>query len=270
VANEVATAARTTLASATARVWSGSFFDPSDTRLERFVTSEEGVTDLARRRTRTEHEMPTKFVEWGARLLERYPWLDDGEADSSERERSRSVVVYAGTASFYKSGDRWTAGDDGEQTALARSPRDPLWIVEALVHADEATARGEDVVRGAACQRWEFRVDPALHHELHDRASGSERRSLRLAGDAWIDDDGRLRRVTWTRLRRRRSRWARRRPGPWPWQTTELWGFGVAVEIEVPTVEPERASAPWPIDLVKIVWKLWLRRRAYRRRSPGA
>jgi len=126
-------------------------------------------------------------------------------------------------------------------------------------YADEATARGEDVVRGVACERWEFRVDPALHRELRERESGSER----IAGDAWIDADGRLRRVTWTRLLRRRSRWPRK-PGPRPWQTTELWDFGVPVEIEVPTVEPEE-RAPWPIGVVRIAWKLWRRRRAYRR-----
>jgi hypothetical protein len=269
VANEIATAARTTLASATARVWHRSFLDPPEPPLGRFVTTQEGVTDMARRRTRTELEGPPKIDEWGARLLARYPWLDDDEEDD-EHERSHPTLVYAGTASFFKSGGRWMVDDEGAETGRTRGPMDPLWIVDVLAHADEAVPRGEDVVRGVSCRRWEFRVDPAVHGERCEGTDGSERRPLRLAGDAWIDHDGRLRRVTWTRLHRGRSRWPWKPPsGPRAWQTTELWDFGLPVEIEVPTVEPER-SPPWLLALMDLAWRLWRRRRAYERRRPGA
>jgi hypothetical protein len=255
----VAPAARATLASGTARVWQESFFHPPEARLERFVTSQEGVTDLAARRTRTEQEVPSFLGEWAARTRERYPWLDgDDSAERNERERPRPVIVYAGTAEFFGIGDRWSAAVEGDHTAPARGTRDPLWIVEALTYADQETARAADVVRGVTCERWEFRVDPALHHEL--RTSGPER----IAGDAWVDPEGRLRRVTWTRLARGRPRWPRKASPRHLWHTTELWDFGVPVEIEVPTVAPEQPT-PWPIGVVQIAWELWRRRRAYRR-----
>lgn len=220
--------------------------------------TQEGVTDLAGRRTQTDLQGPAAVEKWGARLLARFPWLD------AEREtgRPRPAVLYTETGSFFKSGDRWMTGREGPRNSM-----DPLWIVEALAHADESVARGGDVVRGAPCRRWEFRVDPALHPEIY---GSSQRRPLRLAGDAWIDDDGRLRRVTWTRLRRRRPRWPKKiaRPAPQDWQTTELWDFGLPVEIDLPSIEPER-SRPRRCGLVRLAWELWRRKRAYyeRRRS---
>jgi hypothetical protein len=261
MATEVATAARVTLASGTARVWHRSFLDPPVPRLGAFVTTQEGMADLVRRRMRMELEGPAEVDEWAARLLARFPWLgDEGEND----ERSRPVVVYTGTRSFLHLADRWMAEGNGEDEPHTRSRRDPLWIVEVLEHADEAIARGEEIVRDASCRRWEFRVDPALHPEIS--ASGWKRRPLRLAGDAWIDDEGRLRRVTWTRLRRRRSRWPKRAaPVAQAWQTTELWDFGLPVAIEVPIVGPE-PSPPWPRGLLGFASKLWRRRRAYERR----
>jgi hypothetical protein len=275
VANEVATAAGRTLTCATARVWHRYFAYGPEDRLERFVATQEGVTDMVRRRTRTECEVPRALYEWGAWLVARYPWLDDGQEDK-EHEGARFVVVYAGTARFVDLGTQWSGGDDGDETARARNPLDPVWIVEVLAHADEVVARGEDVVRGVSCRRWEFRVDPARHPEAYARTGGPRRKPLRLAGDAWIDHEGRLRRVTWTRLRRHRPRW---RGEPWSAprgrQTTELWDFGLPVEIEVPIVEPERLT-PWPVALVmfpaassEFAWKLWRRKRAYEHRQRG-
>jgi hypothetical protein len=201
-------------------------------------------------------------------MVARYPWLDDDEEDD-EHEQFRSVIVYAGTASFFCAGDRCTGGDNGDVSALARAPSDPVWIVEALAHAEEAVARGDDIVRDSAHRRWEFRLDPASLPEALVQSGRSRRKQPRLAGDAWIDRDGRVRRVTWTQLERRRPRWPWNKPPvPRAWQTTKLWDFGVPVEIEAPLTESSERDPPWPIGLAQLVWTLWRRKRAYERRHP--
>jgi hypothetical protein len=250
--NEVAAAAKATLASGAARVRHRWFFEPATPRFDRFLSTQEGVTDFARRRTRIErHVGPSVVDDLATRMIERYPWLEDDEED-----REPSAIVLAGTASYFGGPGRWKAHPDGDVHARERSRMDPAWIVEVLERADEVTARGEDVVRDVPCRQWEFRVD------LGDG-------SARLAGDAWIDEERRLRRVTCTRLYRRRPRMPRKSSEtPRLWQTTELWDFGVSVEIEVPDVEPSKPSSPAPLALAELAWKFWWRKRAYARRHP--
>jgi hypothetical protein len=123
-------AAMTTLASGTARLRHQTFLDPPAPRLGRFLMTEEGVTDLTRRWTRTELETPAELDEWVARLRARSPWLGD-DAREGEAERARPIAVYASRAHFLNIGGRWTAHDDRRLPARRRGPRDPLWIIEA-------------------------------------------------------------------------------------------------------------------------------------------
>jgi hypothetical protein len=88
-----------------------------------------------------------------------------------------------------------------------------------------------------------------------------------LRGEVWMDDSGRIRRVTWTRIDTFRPRARYRRPSNTQhWQRTELWDFGVEAKIEIPPVEPPDRSPPFPIDLAQMVWWFWRRKRAYERR----
>ena len=96
----------------------------------------------------------------------------------------------------------------------------------------------------------------------------------RVYGDAWLDDAGRVDRVTY--------RW-------WPpaaganqngearelWYTLELIDFGRPVAIELPEVEeePEPAFDPWGvvIDLGRVIrgaWRMFRRWRASRGPAP--
>lgn len=90
---------------------------------ERFTEREVGVTDFALRRTHTRVEVGP----WLDELIERHPWMDDGEEhDLPDAER-----VYAGTAQFTKFGGDWTA-HGGQVWAPERAITDPLWILDQL------------------------------------------------------------------------------------------------------------------------------------------
>jgi hypothetical protein len=86
-----------------------------------------------------------------------------------------------------------------------------------------------------------------------------------LTGEVWISDEGRIHRVSWTRIVAPRRRWPFKAPQHTLWLTSELWDFGVAVDIEIPSPQPE--------DKVRIgemlarIRSLWRRKRAYERRA---
>jgi hypothetical protein len=247
-ANAVAAAARTTLAAGTARISHGLSLEPPHRRFGRFATAQEGVTDLARRRTRTDREAPEMLQAWARRLTARWPWL--GEEDEDERA-ARTTTVYWGRACLVDLGaGRWMAADNGHGAL------DPLGIVDALAYAEAVDARGDATLRGVACRRWSFRADPPTGVE----PSG-------VAGEAWIDHDGRLRRVTWTYRSPRRPRGAGRHR---LWTTTELWDFGIPVEIAPPpVVVPDRGTS-FPTAFKELAHTLRERKRAYERRHARA
>jgi hypothetical protein len=159
------------------------------------------------------------------------------------------VFVYAGTAAFLGHGDRWMplGLKEGDLSAGRRRRDDPLWILEALASVDDVAPRsGEpELVRGDPCHRLRFRID-----------------AERITGDVWIDDDERVRRVTWRRARKRRPR-SPVKPATY-WRTVELWDFGIDVDIEIPTpMEPE--PGPSLREIYDGIGALWRRKRAYDR-----
>ena len=176
-------------------------------------------------------------------------------------------MVYAGTASFVGSGDRWTGMGGGDVDAGRRGHTDPAWIVEALQYTDEAWPDADspdEAVRDALCARWHFRLDPNPRRPGLDVPPHGGSRAPRLAGQVWIDADGRIRRTNWTRLPRQRPRSPRKfHDGPPRWRTTDLWDFGVFVDVELPEVTRDRA--PWPIAMAQFSWDLWRRKRAHTR-----
>jgi hypothetical protein len=264
--NAVAAAAQRTLASESARVRQRTFVHQPNPALERMETVREGVADLARRRTRVQQRGPSMIDDFARRLVARYPWLDDDE--DGEEPGDPAPLLFAGTTSFMRMGDSWREIGDGDPYALWRRPNDPLWIVEALRYAEETVDRGTADVHGAECRRWEFRVDPAGRPDLQ---AGRRTRPLRVAGDAFIDEEGRIRRATWTTLRRGRPRSpGAGKPRPQFWDMTELWAFGIPVRIDLPDAQPLEPSPPLPIALFQAAGVLWRRKRAYERRHGMA
>ena len=270
---EIAAAARTTRAAGCARVRARVFTDPPRPP-ERDVSSEyEGVTDLARRRTRVVDRPIGRW--WEAleeRMVGRWPWLEDVVGDEDDDEPLTMSTVYAGTKLFVGTDDGgWRASEQGDVGAPGRHTADPVWIVEVLDQIDGAQPRGVGEVGGERCRRFGFGIDLRGHRE---RLGLGSRRALgdpHLAGDVWIDAAGRIRRATWTRFPARRPR------APWRdlgvveglWHTTELSDFGLDVDIEPPTNLVDDADLPpFPVVLYEVAGELWRRKRAYDRRQP--
>ena len=109
-------------------------------------------------------------------------------------------------------------------------------------------------------------IDPGsrILGRLTDAAAGL---SHRLTGEVWIGDEGRIHRVSWTRIVVRRARWPFKAPQHRLWQTTELWDFGVAVDIEIPSPQPEEKIRIG--EVVEAIGSLWRRKRAYERRTKS-
>lgn len=124
----------------------------------------EGVTDLARRRLQVSVEPGPAWDVLVDALLNRFPWLDDDEAED-DGEEPKGFSVYARTARFFGHDGDWFHPMEGDPGAARRSPNDPLWIVEALAVVDGVSRPRADreLVRGASCRRAAFIVDPRAH-----------------------------------------------------------------------------------------------------------
>lgn len=260
----IASAARTTLASGSARVQRIRYADPPPPPENDFGQTELGVTDFERHRTSVEQVWGQGVTLFAEQLAARYPWLEDDD-DSSEDEPTH--MIYAGTASFYGAGGRWTPISRADVSVYKRGHTDPVWILEALQFVDQAEGLDRrEAVRGEGCQVVRFGIRLERHRWQLAIPPHPGSTAPRLRGEVWVDDAGRIRRVTWTRIDRRRPR------GPFTspperqyWQRTELWAFGVEAKIELPPVEPPDRT-PFLIDLAQMVWWIWRRKRAYERR----
>ena len=268
---EIAAAARETVASGSARVHARVFSDPPQPPEHDFGSVQEGVTDFARRRTRAE-ERPTGrgWESLVGRFVARWPWLDDlgGEEDDGEDEQQPVRIVYAGTNRYVYGDDRgWCSysGDDGDDDASARHTLDPAWIVGVLAGVDGACERAAGRVGGEPCRRFGFGIDLRRHLERLALRSQRPFGNPHLAGDVWIDAAGRIRRVTWTSFAARRPRSPLRDVGVVEglWRTTELSAFGLAVDIEVPVVVEDDDRRPWPLVLWQLSGAMWRAKRAY-------
>lgn len=243
MASEVAAAARKTLATDSARIRQVRFREAEGEGREA-VSTEVGVTDFAAVRTRVEQHL-SDAVRRAQAMAERYPWL--GEEQDEPAGEAPPVMVFAGTASFFGAGGRWTVIGAGDVDVRRRRHPDPAWIVEALQQVSEAAPRGPG--------QYEFVLDPD--------GTGLEVPPWRgrLTGDVALDGEGRIGRVDWTVVPRRRPRSpVRVESGARVVTTVELWDFGVAADIEVPDVGRDRM---WPVRLAQVAWDLRRRKRAH-------
>jgi hypothetical protein len=248
----VAAAALRTIEAGSARVSRRRFADPPPEPARAFGTAEAGVTDFAHRRTATETPALAPGIELLAeRMAARFPRLGEALVDGVDTDLR---AVYAGSAALIGHDDRWIAIARGD-TSAGRGHTDPVWVVDALAHTDVADLHGEDeLVRTQPCRRYGFAVDLGRHTATVQIPPHPGRRPPHITGEAWIDADGRIRRVTWRQaplLRRRDPR--RSRGGRTFWESTELWDYGVAAEIEVPTAD---VLAPSSSSLWE-AWRTW-------------
>jgi hypothetical protein len=266
---DVAGAARHTLASGSARVWQCTFAEPAPPPERSSTTYAEGVADLKSVRIRMCERWPPILDYWAERLTERFPWFDDGEDDDDVDEER--ITVRAGTATWSRSGDRWIPWAEGAGNPYAgrRREGDPLWILEALTVVGDAAPRSDEPerVRGEPFSRVAFTIDLCTAGP-HFEEARLRALSDRISGDAWIDGENRVRRVTWKRPYRERPRSPFKLPAVTTWRTVELWDFGTPVDIELPT-----PSLPEPGPSLREVFDgigvLWRRKRAYERRQSA-
>ncbi len=210
-AQAVAAAARGTLALGSARFERQRFIVAPELREPVVVQTDVGVADLARPRTAFEQIVVSPA----------------GTEVTEQRLVGRTVYVRAAGA--------WHSHAEDVRRDDRRHPSDPLWIVDALRFADRADARDEAAdVRGARCRRFGFLLELAALGALLELPKGQ----LDAFGEVCIDDDERVRRVTWRHVPARRRARRREGQGRQVWDATELWEFGVAVEIAVPPARP--------------------------------
>jgi hypothetical protein len=269
-AERVAAAARATLGAGSARMWECRFVEPAGPPERSSTQYSEGVADLANVRAEIRVREAPMWSYFADLILERFPWLDDGEDGDEELE---PTMVYAGTAGFIGNEGTWMPLGlrTGDPHAGRRMPEDPLWILEALTIVADAAPRGAErvTVRDVACAPLRFEVDLR-------RAGGrievieARGRSPRLLGDVWIDEDERIRRVTWQRPIVQRPRSPLKQPRVIAWRTLELWDFGTPVHIEVPVPMKPKPKRLLVHDLYDGLGWLWRRKRAYERRQLSA
>jgi hypothetical protein len=199
-------------------------------------SSSAGVTDFRRKRTAVRESgwsEPVRFI------TRRWPWIVPDGGDEEERPLER---IYAGGERFWNFGDGWHRREAVETA-------DPIALLERLATCDEVRPR-----------------DGAFGFLIAEGRS-------RFYGDAWLDEAGRIVRVTyrwWSPRRRKRP--ARSEL----WTTLELTDFGRPVAIELPEVEeaPESTFDPWGLVLdlgrvVRAAWHVFRRWRAYNARGPA-
>jgi hypothetical protein len=243
-------AARRTQDAGSARVRAVMFPDPppADPRHD-FTHYEDGVIDLARRRTRvTQRWRPGGAVETlGDTFEERWPWLagdpdDDGEV----------VVIHAGEAAWLCSGER-TVMFAGDPASPRRGHTDPAWIFDALCHAGDAHERDDGTVG--------FFVDLAAHPDAIAAPPHGRRARPAVTGHARIDAQGRVDLATWTFHRRGRTRRAQE---SCTWHTVELSDFGPPVDIVLPPVDTGD-DGPLLVEIYRMVRDLRRRKREWER-----
>jgi hypothetical protein len=258
---DVREAARRTIETGSARVSTRTFFDPPPSRLllRAMETTAEGVVDLTRRRARLETLLSPAVERLTERVLTRWPWLDDDEEDVEE---AGFDTVFDAGRRYVAGGPRWALVDDG---GSAPKPEHPTWILDALAGATGAHHVADEDVRGARCERYaldavDLRAAAANGAIVLPPHGSVERPTLR--GDAWIDGEGLVRRVTWIQPLRGRRRLRPSQANPKLWRSTELWDFGLAVEIDVPDPQPRTE----PMPLRRVASDLWRMRADYRRK----
>jgi hypothetical protein len=234
----VCTAARRTREAGSARMWYAGFGEPVKRRrpsrkwsrtVDAFkagpLWSEQyGVADFIGRRARTQarHPIFEPFIE---DALARWPWLEVGLGEPGSLGEGWLEEIQAGGTRYSPAQENWYRGTHG--SAQSFTP----WILDALTGVRTSQLLGRDVVRSVATTRYACRA----RLEDADVQGLGHRRTTSVFANAWIDDEGLIRRVTWTVLGRGRPRLERRATRSTRWEVLELWDFGTPVEIPPPS-----------------------------------
>lgn len=228
-ADTLAAAAARTVAAGTARVFAAW---PSGTPVPAEADRRcEGVADFAARRARV-WQVPLGTVAVAAELIERRSDCDDDLGQLAEPQE----MVYDGANAYVHVGATWTGFFLGDP-AGPRTINDPLWPLDALFGAREATEVGTDVVRGEAATRYRLTLDLAKADAALSAGvtvpAGPYRALGQVRAEVWVDSAGRARRIAVLTD-------AEADP---IWSVVELWDFGVEADILPPAeVVPPREA----------------------------
>jgi len=153
------------------------------------------------------------------------PLPDLPPADSEAAAADRTRLIRLGDVQYVAfTEDQWIRRPGA--IAGTRPLGDPLWGLGVAAAAHVASASRPDDVRGVACSRIEFCAT------IEDVAAFSEFAAdpppaAEVTGVAWLDDEGRIRRITWRLPHPEWERSVRRQ--------LDLWDFGVPVRVEAPS-----------------------------------
>jgi len=117
----------------------------------------------------------------------------------------------------------------------------PWWLLDALCAVrEDAEVVERELVRGVSTEHVDAWVDVAKVDSCSpERLSFPRGPAEAFPAEVWLDELGRIRRMScsWPHKRRR---WWWKRFGPPRWMTTELWEFGAPAEIP-----PADGAADW-------------------------
>jgi hypothetical protein len=259
------------------RVWGETALGPPSEE-SRVLSMREGIADVASRRvdfTETVGPAAAESMRRATRMVwERIPWL---LTDEEFEDFQSPITTYA--QRVFVGGQRFDSHpyfhtwyyETGDLSRPRRRPDDPLWIIDVLQWVDEASHIGSGEVRGVACNRLGFHVDLELHRgALAVPRTGVPLGAPHLAGEAWVDESSRLRRVSFVQIPRRRPRFGVDvcDPDQRTRTTLELWDFGIPVSIEVPEIEGPKFGAAQMARLVfHVAQFLQRRKREYGRQQ---
>jgi hypothetical protein len=153
-------------------------------------------------------------------------------------QRYRGETLWDGPRMYFRA----TATEAWDQVPLIGSLAGgmpystPLWLLDALCAVrDDAWLVGEDSVRGAPTSHVRVTVDTAKAVECSPEGLALPRRRggafpAHFPAEVWLDERGRISRMScaWPQRRRRR---VSKRFGPPHWVFTEWWDFGVPIDI---------------------------------------
>lgn len=145
-------------------------------------------------------------------------------------------------------GNSWTITPKGDVTSdrperigrVIEWPH-PLWALGAAgCLSGSARHVGDDLVRGIQCRRVDYLIDLSAPGDPRLPIVFPDRMVVGTASDgcAWVDEQGRIRRVSASLATESRS------ATPVLWYTTELWDFGVEVDPRMPSSHPTPDAGP--------------------------
>jgi hypothetical protein len=160
-----------------------------------------------------------------------------GLREGQEEGESWGEALWDGPRHYFRAAPDQPWGDPVPLIAIVKRPgaiaySSPWWLLDALCGArDDAHVIGRELVRGTSTEHIRVSVDVAAAVNCSSQSLALPRTPAdAFPAEVWLDELGRLRRMSCTWPQKRRPWWWKRF-GPPSWMTTEFWDFGAAVRI---------------------------------------